>query len=253
MEVLEQGRTSMKVRVERADEPFWVVLGQSDNAGWKAEANGVDLGDSQLVDGYANGWLVEPSDDGPTTIWISWEPQRVVRLGVWVSLFAVLLCLGIVAVALVRRRRRGERAGTGAVDEPELADPTVAGGRTPRPAVVAATAIVTGAVAAAIVRPWVGLVVGALVLLVLLVPRARSLLTLVPPFLLGAVGLFIAWAQFRHDYPPQFEWPTGFWRVRNAGWLAILLIAADVVVGLVRKGEGDSPASTAPPDATAAD
>jgi hypothetical protein len=50
-------------------------------------------------------------------------------------------------------------------------------------------------------------------------------------------GLFVAWAQFRHDYPPQFEWPTGFWRIRNIGWLAILLLAADAVVGLVRKAE----------------
>jgi hypothetical protein len=227
------------------------------NAGWHAEANGEDLGDAQLVNGYANGWLVTPEGDGPIDITITWEPQRVVRVAVLLSVLAALLCVGIIAVALVRRRRRraeGREAagvvvsqaagnvdadgfgyGTGAT--PILTSPLVAGGRTPGPLAVTATALLAGAAAAAIVRPWVGVVVGLAVLLVLLVPRARAVLALVPPVALMLCGLFVAWAQFRHDYPPQFEWPTGFWRIRNIGWLAILLLAADAVVGLVRKAE----------------
>ncbi len=39
--------------------PFWLVLGQSQSAGWSATLpGGRSLGPSQLVDGYANGWYV---------------------------------------------------------------------------------------------------------------------------------------------------------------------------------------------------
>ena len=41
--------------------PFWLVLGQSLSPGWAAKATGLgSLGKPQLVDGYANGWLITP-------------------------------------------------------------------------------------------------------------------------------------------------------------------------------------------------
>ncbi len=47
--------------------PFWMVLGQSTNAGWHAiTSTGKDLGAPQVIDGYANGWLVTPSKPGRT-------------------------------------------------------------------------------------------------------------------------------------------------------------------------------------------
>ena len=56
--VLRSGRASLSVQVAPSARPSWLVLGQSQNAGWKATVNGRDVGGSRLVDGYANGWLL---------------------------------------------------------------------------------------------------------------------------------------------------------------------------------------------------
>ena len=60
MKVTSKGSTKIELAVSgaRKGTPFWLVLGQSNNAGWEATAAGKDLGGSTLVDGYANGWLV---------------------------------------------------------------------------------------------------------------------------------------------------------------------------------------------------
>jgi arabinofuranan 3-O-arabinosyltransferase len=63
--ILHQGRTKMSVQVSGASTPFWLVLGESQNAGWRATLKGVgSAGGSQLVDGFANGWRIDPN--GPT-------------------------------------------------------------------------------------------------------------------------------------------------------------------------------------------
>src|SRR4029077_11637337 len=60
VEVTHDGRTRMRVHVDGANEPFWLVLVQSDNAGWRATTDGGTLGDRTLVDGFANGWRIDP-------------------------------------------------------------------------------------------------------------------------------------------------------------------------------------------------
>ena len=96
----------MRVHVEGADEPFWLVLGQSENAGWHATTDGATLGDRTLVDGYANGWLVDPTQESFDVV-LEWTPQERVWASLWVSLAGVLACLAIVAVTWWRRRRGG--------------------------------------------------------------------------------------------------------------------------------------------------
>ncbi len=95
----------MRVHVTAATKPFWLVLGESQSPGWHAHVvGGSDLGSSQLVDGYANGWKVTPPASGTFDVVFEWTPQRQVFDAIWLSLIGAILCLGIIAFTWVRRR-----------------------------------------------------------------------------------------------------------------------------------------------------
>src|SRR5262249_25085622 len=81
VKVTHDGETSMTARITGARQPFWLVLGQSNNAGWTAKANGHSLGAPTLIDGYANGWRIDPSTTS-LTVTMTWTPQG----RVWVAL-----------------------------------------------------------------------------------------------------------------------------------------------------------------------
>jgi hypothetical protein len=245
--VVDQGRTSMKLRAAGATEPYWLVLGQSLNRGWHAQVDGHDLGAPQLVDGFANGWRIDPHG-GTATITLDWTPQRSVWIALAVSILGVLACLGILVGAAVRRRRAGvadvafaggsaDSVAGGAV----LVSPWRAG-RTVAPSVtVVATSLGAAVITGVLVRPVWGVVVGVLVAAALLRPRARIALRLLPATLAVLIGAYTAWGQLRHRYPASFEWPTYFERARNVAWLAVLLLVADVVVGRVLRGRRSRP------------
>ena len=82
----------MRVHVTTATKPFWLVLGESQSPGWQAHVvGGRDLGGSQLVDGYANGWLVTPPASGSFDVVFEWTPQRQVWAAIWLSLLGALV------------------------------------------------------------------------------------------------------------------------------------------------------------------
>ncbi|MDQ1635934.1 MAG: arabinofuranan 3-O-arabinosyltransferase, partial [Frankiaceae bacterium] len=106
VQVQGDGPVSYRLRVTGATpgQPFWLVLGQSRSPGWTAKAVGLgNLGEPQLVDGYANGWLVTPTKAGDLDVALSWTPQRKVWIGLGVSAVALLVVL---ALAFWPRNRR---------------------------------------------------------------------------------------------------------------------------------------------------
>jgi hypothetical protein len=252
---IESGRYKARVRVSGADRPFWLVLGQSANAGWRATVDGTSLGESTLADGYGNGWLVRPPAGGKAfEVDLEWVPQRTVNRALAASVLSVLACVAVVAVSLLRRRRRRREGLVPPAIEPrvdaELASPLVAPGRRPGVAGAVLATLLATAVGAVVVTPWVGLLVGAAVLLVLLAPRWRGVLSLVPAIALAGCGAFIAAKQLRSHLPATFEWPTFFWQVRTLGWIAIVFLAGDALVEIVRtrsRRRDPAPEADAPP------
>jgi hypothetical protein len=243
LEVVHSGRTSATLHVARATSPFWLVLGQSLNDGWKATANGKDLGTAQLIDGYANGWLVKPAaNGGAITLHLDWTPQKTVWTAIWLSVVGGLVCIGLIVAGMVSRRRRRERAdaafdGDGASEVapmPQLASPLVALGHDVPTAAIVGTTIVATLLGSLLIRPWCGIVTGGATLLVLLRPRFRAVLSLLPFLFLGLCGLYAAASQYHYHVGPIFEWPTQLWRVRTLGWLAVVLFACDALVEMVR-------------------
>jgi hypothetical protein len=212
-----------------------------------AKANGVDLGRSQLVDGYANGWLVTPKAGAPTVMTIEWTPQQAVWKALVISGGAGLLCIGIVAFAVVRRRRRGAPADADADAEPEADDAPVLRGffdaeGKRRPGNVWTTVVVSGVLAAVLVRPWVGVLVAGFVFLAMRRARWRFALRIAPAAIIVALAFGIAFGQQLRHYPQRLEWPTFFDWARYPAWIAIVLLAAEGLLALTsREGTGEEP------------
>jgi hypothetical protein len=229
VDVVAAGNTHVRVHVSGATRPFWLVLGQSQSPGWNAHIVGArDLGQSQLVDGYANGWLISPTS-ATFDITMDWTPQRQVWIAIWASLVFMLLCVAIVVVTWRRRMKSAARPGDADVDVGWRGFVPPAG-RT-RWVAVAASALL----AAVVVAPWVGIIVGFATLALTQRARTRAVVVALPAALLALGGVYIVVEQVQHRWPSVFEWPTLFPYARTPAWIAVVLLAADAIVEVVRR------------------
>jgi arabinofuranan 3-O-arabinosyltransferase len=228
--VVHEGQDHVEVEVTgaTAGEPFWLVLGQSFNDGWAASIDGERIADPELVDGFANGWQVVPDADS-FVVDLRFGPQRRVDLAGAVSAVAAAACL-----ALTIRRPRSAIIAPSALAEPyskvlafryEGALPTM------RTAVL--TGVGVGLLGFVVAGPAVGAVVGIASGLGARHETFRRWLLLGSPLALGVAALYVLYIQVRHGPAPGFEWPIEMDRVHPFGWLAILLLVADVIVDRV--------------------
>ncbi len=228
--------------------PFDLVLGESNNTGWKAAVvGGSSLGPPILVDGFANGWRVDPATlggalhDGTLHVVLTWQPQREIDVALVVSALTVVACLLIVLLPMVRRRRRKRRVHAvrptepagGTTGGPVLAVPFSA--ESPRaPVWVALIAgVVAGALAAVIAGKVAGTAVGAATLLVLLVPRLRIILGLAALAGIVMAGIYTAVHQAQFHVPANGGWPTKFQVASRWAWAGAVFLGAEGVVDIV--------------------
>ncbi|MBM3672197.1 MAG: DUF3367 domain-containing protein [Actinobacteria bacterium] len=208
--VLDDGPTAKDVRLQTDGEPFWLILGESDNAGWTATTDdGIDFGVPRLVDGFANGWLVTPEKAGTMLVHLRWTGQNVVWIAMAVSVVTLLAC-GLLLWSL--RRRAGDPSDL--EDTPVLGSPVEFDGDTPSLRAAVIVGAVTAVAAGLVSRPWIGVIVGAAAFLACRVESARVLL-------LAGAPLALAGAKIGGE--PEL------------GWLAVLLFGADVVCAEVRR------------------
>jgi arabinofuranan 3-O-arabinosyltransferase len=228
--VRHDGHDHVEVEVSGATpgEPFWLVLGQSFNDGWAASVAGEGVAGPELVDGFANGWQVVPDADS-FVVDLRFAPQRRVDVAIAVSALAAVLCL-----LLTIRRPRSAVIAPSALAEPysrvlafryEGALPTM------RTAVL--TGVGVGLLGFVVAGPAVGLVVGTAAGVGARHETFRRWLLLASPAALGVAALYVLYIQVRHAPLPGFEWPIEMDRVHPFGWLAILLVVADVIVDRV--------------------
>lgn len=245
--IVSETRSSMRLQADASSKPYWLVLSQSLNKGWHAEADGHSLGAPTLVDGFANGWLVPASASGrPTTITLDWQPQRKLRLAFILSVLGALLCIAIVAVAFARERRHR----TAANNDPTLPRlhrffrPSALDRR--RPAVTAAVVVAAGALAALLIEPWLGPPVAALVYLAIRRPAWRVALRLTPALLVGSTAVWLTVKQILQAYPAVFQWPSYFSAARIPIWVAVVLASADALVAVVWRTDDNGAPSADP-------
>ena len=185
--VRSQTATSMNLSlsgVSSQTQPFALVLGQSISNGWQATIGGHNLGAPALIDGFANGWRVDPAalngslHNGALSVSLQWTPQQRVNIALILSALSILGCI-VLILATTRRRRAGQadQSTDGTVmmlAEPELALPV----ETDRVRVATEAglgiAVVMGIIGGFIASPLVGLVVFAGSGLVLRFPKTRA-------------------------------------------------------------------------------
>ena len=233
VEVISEDATSLSMVVPEADQDFWLILGQSHNAGWKATADGVDLGPSVLVNGYANAWRVPGGTD--IRIEVEWTPQRVVRWALGISVLGVAACL---AIALwPRRRSRGsDPVGLPADRRPSMPIPfdprLVLAYRGPLPTRRAAVVVTVGAllVAGSFIGPGPGVVMALAAVVTTRWRRCRPLLTVGGPLVFTLSVAWMALEQLMRELPPGFDWPSYFEELHRPAMLAVALVVLDVFV-----------------------
>ncbi len=226
--VLEQGRTSLTVEVGPAEGPVWLVLGQSHNAGWELrDEGGVDMGAPRLLDGFGNGWLIQPSPNAPTSFDLSWVPQGLVRTALGLSLLAALGCLFLVACGR-------KDPGTTQVETPEF-DRLIARRRRllPRRAIGFGVLFTGFALINLPSWPMAAPVIGLALGLSLAGYSPARLTAWLGVVAMGGTTFLVAVDQIRFRHPRDFVWPQFFEHLHVVGVLAILCLAAAAVEALL--------------------
>lgn len=237
------GRLSYRVASTGGSGPYWLVLGQSVSAGWHASVRGgPDLGPPLLIDGFANGWQIDPAVLGPDlTIDLVWTPQGVVNKALVVS--AIWFLGLLVAAGVLALRRRRQLAGATSADELPLVPSEFTGVVARTTASVRARLV---AVALASVLTWAigGAIAGAGVLVISLIAsssvRRRALLLATPVITMGGVVVLYVAGQLKRGLPTGVEWPNGF---LFADQLVLIAVGCVVAECLLRYAARIRPAS----------
>ncbi len=230
---LSQGRTHLRLQVARSSSSFWLVLGESRNSGWTATiAGGHALGASRTVDGYANGWLVRPTDlvpgSGPVTVTLDWTPQHKVWIALGLSALGIILCLALLVLT------RGPVQDAAHDDHAQLAAPWSAAGPLLSRRARVVTVLISGLAAAGVIAPVAGLLVGLVVAIALWRPGGRALLSLGTAAAIGVSALYVLELQIRYRFPSKLDWPQHFAKVVGLTWIGVALFAVDAVVQWLR-------------------
>jgi arabinofuranan 3-O-arabinosyltransferase len=234
VQVRSQGRTAFDLHITGKAGPVWLVLGQSWSLGWHATAGGHSLGRPVLVDGYANGWLVDPGPTGAIDVTLRWQPERIVLAGLGTSAVGVLVCLGLVLAALRRRRPVLARD-----DVPRWRrHPRRTGPATPwRVAVPVSLAV--GAGLGILVQPWLGLAMAAVALLALRLPHGRVVPAVGAAAGIGLAGAYTAAKELRYGYKADFGWTDVFHPAHVLAWVGLLFAVLLIVVDGLRPDRPD--------------
>ncbi len=199
----------------------WFVFGEGYSSGWNASLNGKKIQNHVRADGGFNAWLIDAHEE-PTTITLSFAPQRYAHLAQLLSVLMVLLCLGI----LWRCRRSPSLPAPTSTQYESNPPPSM------RARVVAILAI--GLLAALVVDSpsWMGLLA---LCALLVVSRWRTLLIVVA----AGFPAYRVWGAFANirdsDLTPRFDWPTNTASSHQGLMYALIVFAVLVTLTTPRQ------------------
>jgi hypothetical protein len=183
------------------------------------------------------------------TVNLSWTPQRIVWIALWLSLLGGIACVVILAMSLVRGRRsalvvRADDVHSVVVvpSEPVVLRPAfLEPGFAPNSSRAVVATVALGLVAGVVVRPWVGVLIAAVTYLSIRDRRVRLAARYAPVALAAGIAVYMAGAQAIKHYATGTHWPAIFSWARVPTWIALFLLLIDAVVEWMWRGD-------APPD-----
>lgn len=205
--------------------PFWLVFRQSFNDGWQIEEPDIEHDGPLLVDGYANGYLVTPTETD-FDLTLRFVPQNRVDIGFLISGVAVFG-----ALLLVFQTSREIRPAPISRQEPlrRLRALTYEGALPSR-----REAIVVGAVGGllgiVLANPLVAVALAVTAGLSTRREGWRPLLTVAPAALLGVVAVYVLSVEARNRIGPGLHWPAEVGRLHMVAVGAVILLFLDVVI-----------------------
>lgn len=233
--VTHQDSTSLTIRPSRSTHAYWLAFGQSHNLGWTANADGKDLGQPTLLNGYGNGWKIPA---GTRQVKLQWTPQKIVNVLLWASVLG-----GLVLVALILWPMRHRLAPFADEHAPVPIDPEPSrprpvdrhrvlryAGARPGGRSIALAGAASLLVFGAFIGVQAGVIAAVATVLAARYRRARPLLTVGGPALLLASAAYIVFKQHQEKFEIGFEWPAYFSAVHQVAWMAVAFLTIDVVV-----------------------
>ena len=198
VEILSQSKTHLEARVS-APGATLLSFAFSNNPGWKASyrqtssdlVTTTDLGAPFVVQGYANGWLV----DGAGVLSLDWTPQRSVPRGIGASLVVIILCL-----LLLGRPPRTKQQVRGKPRSVVLS-------RWPLAVIILLLAGPLAALASVVTT---------------FISRRLAIVGFV--CLAGAPVAWIVVSQLHYRYPATLDWPSHFMHWNMVAWAAIAIV-----------------------------
>ena len=221
-------RTKVTLSISAAEDPFWLILGQSFSDGWVL--NGIDNATAKspaLVNAFANGWLIEPPQGEEMDITLSWKPQNTVWLGLIASTLSVFIFVALAVRSLPDR--------TKTASEPRFRH--TLNNRRGKNKLSTATIFTFFVFVFSLLNLPNSLLLSLLIaFLFFMTVRSRlpDYILLFSSFLFMSMSaILILIDQIRERYPRDFVWPLFFERFHILGVIAVLFITAAAIYELL--------------------
>jgi arabinofuranan 3-O-arabinosyltransferase len=233
--------TSRTATVTECPDGCWLILGEGYNSAWRARiVEGGSGGDASLgaprqIAGGFNGWWLPPNDS-PTTVRMTWPPQRGIDLALVLTAVAVLACVALI----VWDRRRRDPALTPTA--PAVAWPLPRASTRSALASAAVLVVVSGL---AIAPLWAAIALVPALLVVLL--RRPVVLGVGSAALAAVLGAIVVRRVLEHRYFLNAGWTSYFEDLHRPGMFVVVLLLAACIGhdGSVDSAEDRLPSSDA--------
>ncbi len=231
LDIASQHATSIHLTLHTTGSPVWLVLGESQDPGWVATiketgSNNLLISQKQssLIDGYANGWLINPPPGNATlNVQLLFKPQQTVNLTLIISGISIaILFLIILGSIFFKQKRKFQYEPC-----PSFKSPLWSHGKRTPIIVALLLSLTIGAIAGFLYNKHAFIPLFIVSFVAFEVKHLRWVVTL------PTVGFSIAGPaliMYNQKYHPVFlggGWPTSYDSEANLIWLAILFLIAE--------------------------